>query len=90
VLLSAAVLWEIAIKRGMGKLEAPDDLAPTLLLAGARALPVTIEHASAVERLPLHHRDPFDRMLIAQALIEDAALVSGDHHLRAYGVPVVW
>jgi len=90
VLLSAAVVWEVAVKRSLGKLEAPEDLAPTLLSAGAQALPVSLEHAAAVERLPWHHRDPFDRMLVAQASIEGAALVSGDDALRPYGVTLVW
>jgi PIN domain nuclease of toxin-antitoxin system len=90
VLLSAAVVWEVAIKRSLGKLEAPDDFAPTLLSAGVRPLPVRVEHAAAVERLPWHHNDPFNRMLVAQAGIEGADLVSKDDSLRAYGVPIVW
>jgi PIN domain nuclease of toxin-antitoxin system len=90
VLLSAAVAWEVAIKRSLGKLEAPDDFAPTLLRAGARPLSMSIDHAAAVGRLPWHHRDPFDRMLLAQATVERAAIVSGDTALAPYGVPVVW
>jgi PIN domain nuclease of toxin-antitoxin system len=90
VLLSAAVVWEVAIKRSLGKLDAPEDLAPTLLGAGVLPLSVTLEHAAAVERLPWHHRDPFDRLLIAQALTEGAALVSRDGPLHGYGVQVVW
>jgi PIN domain nuclease of toxin-antitoxin system len=90
ILLSAAVVWEIAIKRSLGKLRAPPDLVSTLVGAGARPLAVTFEHAAAVERLPWHHRDPFDRVLVAQAGIEGAAIVSGDAALRAYGVPIVW
>ena len=57
---------------------------------GAQALAVTIEHAVAVESLPWHHRDPFDRMLVAQAAVEGAAIVSRDEALRPYGVPLVW
>jgi PIN domain nuclease of toxin-antitoxin system len=90
VLLSAAVVWEVAIKRSLGKLDAPEDLVPTLLGAGAQPLPVTLDHVAAVETLPCHHRDPFDRLLVAQALIEGAALVSRDEPLRSYGVPMVW
>jgi PIN domain nuclease of toxin-antitoxin system len=90
VLLSAAVVWEVAIKRSLGKLQAPADLAPTLLAAGAQPLAVTLEHAAAVEALPWHHRDPFDRLLGAQALPEGAAIVSHDERIPAYGVPVVW
>jgi len=90
VLLSAAVVWEVAIKRSLGKLEAPDDFASALLRGGALALPVGIDHAAAVERLPSHHRDPFDRLLVAQADIEAAVIVSRDPVFRAYGVPVAW
>jgi PIN domain nuclease of toxin-antitoxin system len=90
VLLSAAVVWEVAIKRSLGKLQAPEDFAPTLLGAGAQALPVSLSHAAGVEHLPWHHRDPFDRLLVAQASIEGAALVSGDEVLRPYGVTLIW
>jgi PIN domain nuclease of toxin-antitoxin system len=79
-----------ATKRALGTLDAPHGLAETMLSAGALPLPVTLEHAAAVETLPWHHRDPFDRMLVAQAMVERAVLVSGDTALRAYGVPVVW
>jgi PIN domain nuclease of toxin-antitoxin system len=90
VLLSAAVVWEVAIKRSMGRLDAPEDLAPALLDAGVQALAVTVDHAAAVEHLPWHHRDPFDRMLVAQASIEGAAIVSRDASLRPYGVALIW
>jgi PIN domain nuclease of toxin-antitoxin system len=90
VLISAVVVWEVAIKRSLGKLDAPADLAPTLLGAGAQPLPVTLEHAAAVEKLPWHHRDPFDRLLVAQALTEEAAIVSRDEPLSEYGVAIVW
>jgi PIN domain nuclease of toxin-antitoxin system len=90
ILLSAAVVWEVAIKRSLGKLEAPDDFAATLLGAGVRGLPVTLEHAAAVEGLPWHHRDPFDRLLVAQASLEGAAIVSRDDALRPYAVDLVW
>ena len=90
VLLSAATAWEVAIKRSLGKLNAPADFAATMLSGGVQALPVTVDHAAAVEQLPWHHRDPFDRMLVAQAQVERATLVSGDPALAADGVPVVW
>lgn len=89
-LLSAAVVWELAIKRSLGKLEAPAGFATMLVDAGARPLPVTLDHAAAVEELPWHHRDPFDRMLIAQALTEGAAVVTADPKLQSYGVPIIW
>jgi PIN domain nuclease of toxin-antitoxin system len=76
--------------RSLGKLDAPEDLAPTLLGAGVQALAVTVDHAAAVEFLPWHHGDPFDRMLVAQASIEGAAIVSRDASLRPYGVTLIW
>jgi len=90
VLLSAAVVWEIAIKRSLGKLVVPDEYLSLLLDAGAQALAVNLDHAAAVEHLPAHHHDPFDRMLVAQATIEGAALVSRDDALRPYDVTLVW
>jgi PIN domain nuclease of toxin-antitoxin system len=90
ILLSAAVVWEVTVKRSLGRLEAPDDFVAAMLSGGAHAVAVTVEHATAVERLPWHHRDPFDRMLVAQAGIERAAIVSRDPALSAYGIPVVW
>ena len=90
LLLSAAVVWEVAIKRSIGKLDTPDGFGPALLGAGMLPLAVGFEHASAVEHLPWHHRDPFDRLLVAQALIEGATLLSSDRALQAYDVPVLW
>jgi PIN domain nuclease of toxin-antitoxin system len=90
VLLSAAVVWEVAIKRSLGKLDAPDGFAAMLLDAGALPLAVSIDHARAVRSLPWHHRDPFDRLLVAQAILEDAVLVSSDDRLRAYDARVAW
>ena len=90
VLLSAVVVWEVAVKRSLGNLETPENFASTLLDAGVQPLPISLDHAAAVEQLPWHHRDPFDRMLVAQASIEGAALVSHDAALRPYGVTLVW
>ena len=90
VLLSAAVVWEVAVKRSLGKLAVPQEYVSLLLGAGVQALAVSIDHAAAVEGLPWHHRDPFDRMLVAQASIEGAALVSRDDALRPYGVTLIW
>ncbi len=90
VLLSATVVWEVAIKRSLGKLDAPGDFAATLLDAGAQPLSITLDHAAAVESLPWHHSDPFDRLLIAQALAEGAALISDDERLGGYGVQLIW
>jgi PIN domain nuclease of toxin-antitoxin system len=90
VLISATVVWEIAIKRSIGKLRAPDGLVAALLEAGAQPLPVSLDHAVAVEALPWHHRDPFDRLLVAQALAENASLVSRDTVFESYGVRLIW
>ena len=90
ILLSAVVVWEVAVKRSLGKLETPENFASTLLDAGLQPLPISLDHTAAVEQLPWHHRDPFDRMLVAQASIEGAAVVSHDEALRPYGVTLVW
>ncbi len=90
VLLSAAVVWEVAIKRSLGKLVVPEEYLALLLGAGVQALAVSVEHAAAIADLPWHHRDPFDRMLVAQASIEQAALVSRDDALGVYGVTLIW
>ena len=90
VLLSAAVVWEIAIKRSLGELAVPEEYLSLLLGAGVQTLAITVEHAAAVVGLPPHHRDPFDRMLVAQAAIEGAALVSRDEALRPYDVTLIW
>ena len=90
VLLSAAVVWEIAIKRSLGKLAVPEEYLSLLLDAGVQPLAVSVAHAAAVEQLPPHHRDPFDRMLVSQAAIEGGALISRDDALRPYGVTLIW
>jgi len=90
VLLSAAVVWEISIKRSLGKLDAPAQYLSLLVDAGVQPLPVGLDHAAAVDALPWHHRDPFDRLLVAQAQLEGAALVSRDPALEPYGVTLIW
>jgi PIN domain nuclease of toxin-antitoxin system len=90
VLLSAAVVWEVAIKRSLGKLDVPEGFATMLLDAGAAPLPIGVDHAEAVRSLPWHHRDPFDRLLVTQAVLEGAVLVSNDDRMRAYGAPMAW
>lgn len=86
ILVSAASAWEIEIKRALGKLRTPDDLVDQLEAAGFQALDVTIRHALAVGALPDHHRDPFDRMLVAQALVDDLVLVTHDPQVLRYDV----
>ena len=86
VYVSAAVAWEIAIKRSLGKLDAPADLEAAMSANRFLPLPVTIPHALAVRALPPVHRDPFDRLLIAQAMHEGFKLVSRDPNVPLYGV----
>lgn len=88
-LVSAASVWEIEIKRAMGSLDAPADIGAHALEVGYDALDITFDHAREAGRLPLHHRDPFDRMLVAQARVEGLTLVTADAALRAYDVPVL-
>jgi PIN domain nuclease of toxin-antitoxin system len=90
VLLSAAVVWEIAIKRSLGKLVVPDEYLALLLDGGVQPLAVSVAHAAGVECLPPHHRDPFDRMLVSQAIIEGGAIVSRDAALQPYDVTLIW
>ena len=88
--MSAASVWEIAVKRSLGKLVIEDGWARALRRLGFDPLPITSIHAEAVERLPWHHRDPFDRLLVVQALTERLSLVSADARLAEYGPDVVW
>ncbi len=90
LIVSAVSVWEIAIKRALGKLEAPEDVIERIGEAGAELLSITARHAEAGGGLPLHHRDPFDRLLVAQTRLEGCALVTKDPAFAAYGVPVVW
>ena len=93
VLVSAVVIWEIAIKTSAGRLEiSTTDLRrlPRLIEAtGFDELPVRARHAAGVHALPWHHRDPFDRLMVAQAREESLTLVTVDPAIRAYDVPVL-
>lgn len=89
VYVSAAVAWEIAIKRSLGKLDAPEDLEAAMAANRFLPLTVTVPHALAVATLPDHHRDPFDRLLIAQARHEGFQLVSRDPFMKLYEVPLL-
>lgn len=89
-LLSACVVWEIAIKRALKKLSVSDAYVARLLEYDIAPLSITLKHAEAVEHLPHHHGDPFDRMLIAQAQVEGATIVSRDPRFDPYDVPVLW
>lgn len=86
VFVSAASIWEIAIKSRLGKIDGdPQAFADAIEPSGFHALSVTPAHAAAVGRLPLHHTDPFDRLLLAQAFAEPLRLVTADRVLAAYG-----
>lgn len=89
VLVSAATVWEIAIKRAAGKLDAPDDLLGVALATGFGSLPISARHASIAGALPPHHRDPFDRMLVAQARVESLTVVTRDERFDLYGADVL-
>jgi PIN domain nuclease of toxin-antitoxin system len=89
VYVSPASLWEVTIKQSIGKLSEPIDVAEEIRDSGFRELPITFHHAIAAGRLPLIHRDPFDRMLVAQALCEGLTLVSRDPHIRRYDVALL-
>ena len=87
--ISVAAIWEISIKRAIGKLKVPRNFRSVLDDQPFETLDITPEHAHAVGDLPLHHRDPFDRMLVAQARIESLTLVTRDEHLEAYAIPIL-
>jgi len=89
VFVSAAVIWEIRIKQALGKLEIPSNFRQVLDRQPFEILAITAEHAHAVGDLPAHHRDPFDRMLIAQAIVEGFAIVTRDSIIQQYKVPIL-
>ncbi len=89
VYVSAATIWEIAIKQAIGKLKEPTDLPERVRDSGFHELPVRSDHAVAAGRLPLIHRDPFDRILVAQARCEGLTLVTRDPEVRKYDVALL-
>jgi PIN domain nuclease of toxin-antitoxin system len=89
-IVSVASVWEIAIKTALGKLEAPDDLEDMIEDAGFELMSIIYSHAWTVKNLPLErHKDPFDRLLVAQAKVEGLTLITRDVHLGTYGVPII-
>lgn len=94
IFFSAASAWEIVIKAALGKLEIP--LAPSLYipdrlaLLGHLSLPIRQEHVLQLEKLPSHHKDPFDRILAAQAQVESLRLMTADRSLGRYDLPLIW
>jgi PIN domain nuclease of toxin-antitoxin system len=89
IVVSAVSGFEIATKQALGKLEAPDDLTEQVEQSGFAQLPLSLAHGVAAGKLPLHHRDPFDRLLIAQAQLEGLTLVTADHAMAMYDVPTL-
>jgi PIN domain nuclease of toxin-antitoxin system len=89
VFISVVSAWEIEIKRSKGKLHVPPELEAALATQRFDSLPVTMRHAYAVESLPRIHRDPFDRMIIAQAHLDELTIVSSDSDMRRYPVAVL-
>lgn len=89
VFVSAATIWELEIKRSLGRLRVEADLGEYCERSGFEELPVRFEHARAIAALPFHHRDPFDRMLIAQASVESLTIATADSEIRRYDVATV-
>jgi PIN domain nuclease of toxin-antitoxin system len=90
VVVSAASVWEAALKASLGKLEAPEPLGVAATAEGFEPLAITFAHAERAGGLPLHHRDPFDRLLVAQALAERIPIVTPDPGFGPCGVEVLW
>ena len=89
IYVSAASAWEIAIKKSLGKLQAPDDLAMQIKAKGFIPLFIDIPHALTVESLPWHHQDPFDRILIAQAIYEHLTIITRDRKFNVYEIDLI-
>jgi PIN domain nuclease of toxin-antitoxin system len=89
VYVSAATIWEIVIKVALGKLDVPLGLRDAIADAAFECLDITADHAFSVAELPDHHRDPFDRILIAQCRVEDLTFITRDEHARRYDVRVL-
>ncbi len=89
VSVSAASAWEISIKKALGKVAAPDDLEQQIMASDFMPLPISIGHATTAGHLPRHHEDPFDRMLIAQAQMEQMTIVTRDKRFGDYDVTVL-
>jgi PIN domain nuclease of toxin-antitoxin system len=90
VWVSAVSGWEVAIKQAIGKLRLDEAFSAMVESSDFRELPVTLSHTDQLVALSRHHADPFDRMLIAQATVEGATLVTHDRQFEAYDVPVIW
>jgi len=89
VYVSAASAWEMSIKRGKGRLDSPSDVLDAIDANGFRELPIMVSHAQSVGGLPPHHADPFDRILIAQAMLEGLTIVTRDPAFSHYDIPLL-
>jgi len=89
LVVSAVTIWEISIKRASGKLKAPAAISEVIANAGCLPLAITWAHADLAGRLPMHHADPFDRLLIAQAKLEDMPIITADAAFKRYDVELV-
>lgn len=89
VFVSSASLWECAIKASIGKLDLPEDFFDSIPEAGYEVMPIRISHLNIYRTLPMHHRDPFDRLLVAQARAEALVLISRDAEIAKYDVEVL-
>ncbi len=89
IFVSPVNTWEIAIKRSLGKLEAPDNLEQVILECGFDSIPITIKHTLYIEKLNSYHEDPFDRLLIAQAIVEGLTIITRDSKIAQYQIPVI-
>lgn len=89
VFISVASIWEMVIKKQQGKLKAPTDIEKDIKLAGFMVFPIELSHVLKVTDLPLYHKDPFDRLLIAQATVENLAFVTDDIKIKKYDLKVV-
>jgi len=90
VFVSAASAWEVAIKSALDKLRFPGGLEKAVIESGFEKLPISFVHAEIAGSLPPHHNDPFDRMLVAQAITERLTLVTNDRRLEPYDVSILW
>jgi PIN domain nuclease of toxin-antitoxin system len=89
IFVSAVVIWEIRIKQALGKLKIPSNFRQVLDRQSFETLSITVEHAHAVADIPAIHRDPFDRMLLAQASVEGFTIVSRDSVFEQYNIPLI-
>lgn len=90
IIVSQATVWELSIKVTIGKLELPEEFFQALPELGYEILDIRQEHLGTYRQLPLKHRDPFNRILVAQAMVEDVAIITRDAEIGAYGLRTVW